>query len=181
MKIMMDPKSNKWLGIKAVLFLVIFLILHYAYDWTQGNAFFELISGTDESMYQHMKIAFYGYLILSLVEFFVVKAEIDDRKQFVFTQLLGTILVPWMIFLVWYIPAAFLGQFESIVVEIIWANIATLGALFCTAIIQRACISLDFDTPLKVVIIALLLISVLEFTLFTFKLPWTDVFVEPEF
>ena len=43
--------------LKIVLFQLLFLLLHYLYDWFP-NSITTIFSGINESVYQHMKICF---------------------------------------------------------------------------------------------------------------------------
>ena len=60
----MDYESKNYMYLRGLVFLIIFLILHYLYEWFP-NIITQIFSGTDESLYQHLKIGFYDYLILT--------------------------------------------------------------------------------------------------------------------
>jgi len=73
----MNLDDNKYIYIRGLILLGIFIILHYAYDFFP-NVVFQIFSGINESVFQHMKIAFYSYIILTIIEFFVFKKKITD-------------------------------------------------------------------------------------------------------
>ena len=50
---------------------------------------FQIISGIDESVFQHMKIGFYSYIILMVIEFLVFKKKIADNSKFLFSHFFG--------------------------------------------------------------------------------------------
>ncbi len=174
----MDLENKYYIYLRSAVFLIIYIILHYLFDLLP-NIVIELISGINESFYQHLKVAFYSYLILTLIEFIIFKNKINVRENFLYSHLLSTILIPWVIFILWFIGPALIGQFENIVIEIIYANIITYLSVITISILEQSYGKVDFTRVVKVAILILLIISIMEFTIFTFELPWHDMFVEP--
>jgi hypothetical protein len=163
--------------IKAAAFLPIFLVLHYAYRWLPwpGLAWF---SSTGEAVYQHMKISFFAYGVLCGLEY--VLARPADRQRFVDTRLLAAVLVPWGIFFGWYIaPALYGGPLPSEALEIVYANLITLGVLVIVGIIERSLEGFAFPRRLRRVLWIMAGILALEFVIFSYRAPWTDVFTVP--
>ena len=60
----MEYDDRNYIFVRSALYLVIFVLMHYLFHWFPYPAI-SLFSGIDESVYQHMKIAFYTYLILT--------------------------------------------------------------------------------------------------------------------
>lgn len=176
----MKYNSKSYLYLRGLLFLAIFLILHYAYDWFP-NFFFQIFSGINESNYQHWKIGFYSYVILSLIESALFQRSLDNKSQFVYTHLMGAILIPWMIFMLWYIAPALLGQFTRVWVEILYANIVTYASILMISKLEVTLLPVTFSRSVKIGLWLLFCILIMEFTIFTFRLPWVDVFAEPVF
>ena len=169
----------EWVRIvlKAVLFLPVFLVLHYAYKWLPwaGLAWF---SSTGEAVYQHMKIGFFAYAVLCGLEYALVRPA--DRQRFIDTRLLATILLPWGIFFGWYIgPAVYGGPMPSDALEIAYANAVTLGALGMVGLIERSLEGFAFPRRLRVVLWIIAGILAVEFVIFSYRAPWADVFTVP--
>ena len=177
---MMEFNSQKYLFLKGFLFLGIFLLLHYAYDWFP-NIFTSLFSGTDESTFEHWKIGFYCYIVLIVFELNFFKVQIERKSDYLAASIFTAILIPWLIFLVWYIAPAVYGPFDSIVVEIIYANISTYTVLLFAHQLQLMLYKIQFEKKEKMIIWVLFGILVMLFTIFTFKKPWADVFIESDF
>jgi len=173
-----DLENKYYIYLRSAVFLIIFLVLHYLFDFFP-NIVIGLISGINESFYQHLKVAFYSYLILTLIEFIIYKSKISVRENFLYSHLLSSILVPWSIFILWFIGPALIGQFDNVVIEIIYANIITYLSILTITLLEQSYSKVDFTSGVKVVILILLIISIMEFTIFTFELPWHDMFVEP--
>jgi hypothetical protein len=171
-----------WLKIvsKAVVFLPVFLLLHYAYKWVPwpGLAWF---SSTGESVYEHMKIAFFTYGVISTLEFFAVRpATAVVRDNFLYTRLLATVLVPWGIFFGWFIaPAVYGAPMPTPVLELLYANGITLAVMAMMGVIERSLETFAFPKPLRIVLWIILAVLLLEFVVFSYRLPWSDVFTVP--
>ena len=155
-----------------------FLVLHYAYDFVPIFPL-KLISGTNESFFQHAKIAFFAYLVVNGVEFAIRRRAIQNGERFLFARLLSTTLLPWFVFLTWYAAAAFYGQLPSVFLEILYANLALLAAGICTLIMEKSLETMSYSRGLKTVVLALFVLSVFYYVIFTFRLPWTDFFADP--
>jgi Family of unknown function (DUF6512) len=175
----MNFDSKQWMIAKVVLVQVVFLILHYAYDWFP-NIFFSIFSGTGEAVYQHSKIGFYSYLIVLLIEYLIFKSKIEKKTDFVFAGLFVAIFMPWIQTILWYVYAAVVGPTQTMVIEIVMANIVLIFTTLTCHIIQKHLAETEFKNPMKILIFILLVVSIVEFTVFTFNEPWADLFAEPE-
>ena len=165
---------------KLAILYVVFMILYGAY-----RAFpvfpLSIISGITESNFQHYKAAFFTFIIVDLIEFLVFRKRIGSRSAFWYGRLLTAVFTPWAIFLLWYVAPAVYGKFPNVALEIIYANLMTILALVSMLIVENSFLRMPFDREMKIVVWALLLISILLYMIFTFShLPWADVFTEPQ-
>lgn len=173
MKLIKKQSLYKLLG-----FWVCFLILHCSYGFLPILPI-KIISGINESFFQHSKVGFFAYLIMNIVEYFINKKEIDNKESFIFTRLFTTTILPWIIFIIWFIAPAYYGPINNVTLEIIYANIALILTGICVLAIEQAMEGIAFQALSKVVIIALFFILLSQYIIFTFKLPWVDVFALP--
>ncbi len=169
--------KHGWL--KVAGFWAGFMVLHFAYDFLPILPL-RLLSGVDESVFQHMKICFYAYLLVSAIEYAIRRKQLSiSGETFTFSRLLAAILTPWFMFILWYMAPAYYGHIPSVVAEILYANIIMLLLGFCAVALEQGFEEIRYTPTLKGVIIALALISISLYTIFTFRLPWTDVFADP--
>ncbi|HDN05354.1 MAG TPA: hypothetical protein ENF27_05405 [Chloroflexi bacterium] len=164
--------------LKLLGFWAGFLILHYAYDFFPILPL-KLVSGINESFFQHIKIVFFTYLIVNLVEFLTRRKVLENRESYILTRLFSTTILPWFVFIIWFMAPAYYGPIGNVAVEILYANIALLLSGFCTLVIEQTMDGIPYHNLSKVVIIALFVISMSLYIIFTFKLPWADVFADP--
>lgn len=161
---------------KSILYLIVFSLLHFGYDWTKW-VFLKPFCGINESVFQHLKMAFWSYLITAIIEYFIIKKK---SNNFWFPRFFSVTIIPWIIFLVWYLAPAFIGKFSLSVYEIIWALFVTYLSGIIGGIIEKNLEQYEFTLFFRTIVVVLLLISALLYICFTYKLPWVDVFIDPE-
>ena len=59
--------------IVAVISIILGTMLHFTYQWSNGNLFVASFSAVNESVWEHLKLIFFPMLILSIIEYFFVK------------------------------------------------------------------------------------------------------------
>jgi hypothetical protein len=166
--------------LKSLTFWVIFLVLYFAYKYISW-APLKLICGISESNFQHYKAAFFSWIIISLFEYIVVRKRINNIGTFVYSRLGTATILPWFIFILWYLGPAIYGRMPNIPMEIVYANIITITAGIFGSIFEQGLARINYFRELKIIFIILFLASLLLYLVFTFiKLPWADVFIEPD-
>lgn len=71
------------------------------------------------------------------------------------------------------------SKLPTVFLEILYANLALLAAGICTLIVEKSLEEISYARGLKIVILALFLLSAFYYVIFTFRLPWTDFFADP--
>ena len=164
---------------KSFAFWLVFMILYGAYKFFPVFPL-SLICSVIESNFQHFKAGFFSYLIVSLIEYGWCRRKISNRDGFLYSRITATVFLPWIIFLLWYIAPALIGRWPNNVYEIVYANIIVLITGVFAVILEGGLEKIPYERSIKTVLIVLFLVSILLYTVFTFRLPWADVFVEPD-
>ena len=164
---------------KSLAFWGVFMILYFIYRYFPIFPF-SLICGITESCFQHFKAGFFSYFIVNLIEYGVSRRKITDMDKFVYPRIAATIVLPWIIFLLWYIAPAVIGPWPNNVYEIVYANIITLLVGIFTVILEMGLETASYSKSFKFILIVLFFVSILLYIVFTYQLPWADVFVEPD-
>jgi len=166
--------------LKALLFLLSFSLFHFGYELTEWS-FLKPFFGTNESVFQHLKMAFWGYFLLTMVEYFWFKKRIKEKiENFWYSRVLSIIIIPWIVMQMWYLLPAIYGRAEYLILGVSWAVLVTyLSALFVIQI-EKETEKIQFHVKTKIFLLVLFVILAFLFTLFTYKLPWIDLFVNPE-
>jgi hypothetical protein len=171
-------RSNFYLIGKIIAFQFVFLILHYSYEWFP-NGITRLFSATDESVYQHMRVAFFAYIPVALGEYGLRRKSIPTLCGFVYARILASVILPLIMMVYFMTSPAFLVKIESISLEIVFANLALIAASCSTFLIESHFEQAEPSRALKIILIILLMLTLTEFLIFTERLPWFDIFANP--
>jgi hypothetical protein len=163
------------LVVKALAFQLLFVILHFAYAWFPSPVV-AVFSGTSEAFVQHAKIGFWAYSLACLLEYALRRKRISSLGSFTLARLLACVMLPWIMFLLWYIAPSFRGPMSTGTLEIIYANIVTFGVGLAAATLERDLERVAFSPAVRGVIMLLYLLSAILLTTYTFRLPWADFF-----
>ena len=174
----MNLDDSKYIYVRSLLLLAIFLGLHYAYKFFP-SFILQIFSNINESVFQHMKVGFYSYIILSVIEFFVFKKKITDTTKFWFSRVFSLILYPWIMFMLFFFTRVVYPWQMHFIIEIISANIIVYTSVLMLGFIEIDIMKLEFGKRLRAILLILLALMVIEFTAFSFYLPWHDVLTNP--
>ncbi len=163
---------------KVILFQVVFLLLHYLYEWVP-NGITAVFSGIDESVYQHLKIGFFSYLLVALIEYLWLRKGLEAPKRFLVSRLFTCVYYPWVMMVFFLVSPLIFIKIESIPGEIIFANVALLLTTTFSLIVERHVEKAEPTRGFTAVLAALFLIALVQFVVFTNRLPWFDIFARP--
>lgn len=166
------------LVLKIIAYHFTFLVMHYLYDWFPGSVS-RLFGATSESMFQHMKAVFFSYLLLTGIEYALTHRAIHPLGRYAYSRLLGAVLMPLLMNIYYFTAAAYAGRLESILLEIVFANLALLALSATTFLLEMYFEQSEPVRLLKWVIVLLFILTVTEFIIFNYRLPWFDVFAIP--
>lgn len=174
----MNLYEKKYVFIRSLLFLVIFIGLHYAFKFFP-NVITQIFSALNESVFQHMKIGLYTYIILTVIEFFIFRKKITNTTKFLFSHVFSMILYPYLIFLFFLFTRVVFPWQMHYVVEIISAQIVVYTSVLFLGFIEVEISKFEFGKKLRVLLIILVVLLIIEFTAFSFYLPWHDILGNP--
>ncbi|HDG68361.1 MAG TPA: hypothetical protein ENG11_04365 [candidate division Zixibacteria bacterium] len=166
---------NVW--VKGIVFLAAFVVFHFAYELT-GWGFLKPFCGVNESVYQHLKMAFWGYLATDAVEYLLGRRK--PSGNFWFAGLAGATMAPYLVMLFWYLGPAFFGRFGSLAGDLLWAIFATYTGGMSAIVLEDSLAKTTPTKTAKAFVIAAAVVSAFSFIWFTYKLPWVDLFIDPE-
>lgn len=159
---------------KVLIYVVLFSVFHFGYELTGWN-FLKILCGTDESVFEHLKMGFWAYFFASVIEFAIAK----KKENFWPSRLFSTILVPWFIVIVWYMVPAIVGKLESLTLELIWAFAVVLISGLFAIVLERQLEAVRVSRSFNAILTILLIVSVVFFVRFSLTKPWIDLFVDP--
>ncbi len=164
--------------VKILILQAIFIVLHYLYKWIPCG-FTSIFGGINESVYQHMKMCFFAYILFTLIEFAIFRRSILDVNQYLFSRLFSATFYPLVLIVIYYFGPLVFGHFKKIGYEIFFANNALLVSSYMTLVVEKQIEASEYSLAFKWIVSILFVLSLVEFIGFTKKLPWLDVFKDP--
>jgi len=174
----MNLYDKKYIYLRSLLFLAIFTGMHYLFKFFP-NVITQVFSGINESVFQHMKVGFYSYLIISVIEFIVFKNKIADKTKFLFSRVFSMVFYPFLIFVFFLFTRVVYPWQMFDIVEIISAQITVYISVIFLGFIEIDIAKIEFGKRLKRLLLIFLVLLVVEFTAFSFYLPWHDILANP--
>lgn len=146
-------------------------VLHFLYEWSGQSIFAALISGVNESTWEHMKLLYFPLFVFALVQSIFFK----DNPNFWCIKLRGILTGLILIPLIFYIYNGVIGKSPD------WLNISIFFISAAAAFIYESRLLKRRDIQCKSPRTALLVICLIgvSFILFTFVTPRLGIFLDP--
>jgi len=122
-----------------------------------------------ESIYAHMKMLFYSYLILSVIDYFRTRASVLPRSFFE-ARMLILASAPWMMIIVYYTVEA-VGVILPRSIDLPWALVVTAFGLYFCLQLEGPLGETEFHPGAKWAIRAAFLAALITYLGFSFAVP----------
>ncbi len=166
------------LVVKIIGFQVVFLVMHYLYDWFPGSVTY-LFGTVSESIFQHMKVVFFTYILVTAVEYGLTRGSLPSLSRYIYSRLFCSVIMPLLMNVYYFTAAAYVGHLINILLEILFANIVLLALSTTIFILEGYFEQSEPSRPLKWIIVILFILTASEIVIFNYRLPWFDVFAIP--
>ena len=147
-------------------------LLHFAYDWLGRNPAVAVFAAVNESVWEHLKLAFWPSVVYACVEFPPLKRQ---SGNFVFGKAAGILTMPAMIAGLFYGYTAVLGH-HVLRVDILIFFVGIAAGRGVSWVILR---SAGERKSLNVIGVVVLLVLAGAFVVFTFAPPEVAPFRDP--
>jgi hypothetical protein len=172
-------KTTKLKWWKLIVTWLLFLGLHFSYE-TFPNTLFKIIGEEGETSYFHMKMLFFAYIFVSIVEFFIERRKIVSSQNFVYSRLFVAIIFPWVTTNVFFLAQAVTGEMLEMPWEIIYANIITIFGIYFALRVEEALADVEYRPAFKYSILLIFLVTLFTYIVFSFNTP-EHFFTTPDF
>lgn len=120
----MQKKFQWW---KLIVGYLLFVFFHQANDIVGGGTLGAILGEGIESIYAHMKMYFYAYLVVSVIDYFLRRQQINSPASFWYPRMLIASAFPWMSIVIWFVPEALGIDISS--VELFYSLVLTVVGL----------------------------------------------------
>ena len=166
-------KENKLLKVQIIVILfclILGTLLHFTYEWSGENLFVGSFSAVNESVWEHLKLAFYPMLIAAIIEYFFVK---NIANNYVEAKTIGIFAAISFIVVAFFTYSGIIGT-SIIAIDILLFIISIiLGEYVAYKLMKRNDESTVATTSLSIIILAFLLLC---FVIFTYLPPEVNLF-----
>ncbi len=146
-------------------------VLHFLYDWT-GSTFAALVSGVNESTWEHMKLLFFPMLLFAITEYFFIGKEYEN---FWCVKLKGTLFGLALIPVIFYTLRGVFGTTSDWINILIFFISAAIAFIYETRQLENEIKPCKYEKTA----IAVFTLIALSFVIFTFKPPEIPLFRDP--
>jgi hypothetical protein len=172
----MAPTSSKstffYESVGMVFIIILGSVLHFTFEWSGSQPIAGLFSAVNESVWEHMKLAFWPALLFAIIERPIVKETVNN---FAFAKTIGIYLMVIIIPIVFYSYTAITGKSIFIIDISSFVAAVIIGQLSSYKLLMSRRLPGNLN---KLSLIALVLLG-LAFALFTFYPPQLPIFKDP--
>lgn len=175
-KIIKKIKQEKLLKTQVIIIVISIIlgtILHFTYNLSGGNSFIGTFSAVNESVWEHLKLAFFPMLILGIIEYFFVK---NISNNYIEAKTIGIFLAISFIVVAFFTYTGILGVDILILDILIFITSIILGETISYKLMKRENESNNKTKVLAGIILIFLLFS---FIICTFNPPKVNLFRDP--
>ncbi len=162
----MKTKFQWW---KLIAGYVLFVLFHQINSILGGGLAGKILGESFESVYSHMKMYFYAYLVLGAIDHFLRRKEVASPLTFWTTRALIASSFPWMAIVIWFIPIALgfdLGRYE-----LAYSLIMTPIGLYLAIRMDEGLEGIEFRPSLRAMIWLAFAAAFITYTGFSFQVP----------
>jgi hypothetical protein len=161
----------------GILFIILMgALLHFTFEFSGGWRPLGVISAVNESVWEHLKLAFWPAVVWTIIEFFFVRRTGKDQSSgFILAKAIGSYVMPLVIVIIFYSYTSFTGE-SFLVVDLASFVIAVaIGQLVSYYLWKPS----RLPNSLNSLGMALFVIGILLFITFTFWPPEIPIFLDP--
>lgn len=154
-----------------VFIIILGSALHFAFEWSGNQAIVGVFSAVNESVWEHLKLAFWPALLFMLIEYALLKKTFNN---FALAKTVGVYVMVITIPIIFYSYTAVIG--DNFFMDILTFVIAVIiGQLVSYRLLTHHKLSQYFN----IVALFALVVLGLAFMLFTFYPPQISIFRDP--
>lgn len=96
----------------GIIVSILAVLFHFIYEWSGENPIVGLFSATNESVFEHIKILYFPFLLYITIEYLVIRPE---WKRYFAGRLAALLLLPILVIAVFYTYTGIVGEHIALV------------------------------------------------------------------
>lgn len=158
--------------IGMVFIIILGSVLHFTFEWSGSQPVVGVFSAVNESVWEHLKLAFWPSLLFMLIEYTLLKKAANN---FAMAKTIGAYLIIIIIPITFYSYTAITGE-SVFTIDILTFIIAVIIGQFSS---YRLLTHKQLPSNLEKLSLVALVILGLTFVIFTFYPPQLPIFQDP--
>jgi hypothetical protein len=154
---------------KFLLGYGLYLFFHEIDRLLPGSLIATILGEGIESVYAHMKMLFYAYLVLSIMDWFRLRKS-SLPASFFYARMLILAAVPWMMIVTYYAVEA-VGIILPRAIDLTWAVMMTAFGLYFSIRLEEPLDGMELRPALKSVVVIAFLAAFITYVGFSFHVP----------
>ena len=163
-------KKIKVIGVIVVFLLTV--LYHFLYEWLP-NPIFSVLFPVNESIWEHMKLLYSGFLTWGVIEYFILKRKNIKFTNY-FSSLFLTMITSIILYLIIYLPLYNLFGENMIVSITLLVTVIILMTIFNYFLITRK----NENSLLNIASIILIVLGYSVFLALTYNPPKNYIFYD---
>ena len=166
-------KKDKFIKAQIIVIffsLILGTLLHFTYEWSGRNLFVASFSAVNESVWEHLKLAFFPMIIAAIIEYFFVKDEVNNYIE---AKTIGIFTAISFIVVLFFTYSGIIGTSIIVIDILIFIASIILGEYVAYKLMKREDESTYITEILSIIILVFLLIC---FIVFTYLPPEVNLF-----
>jgi len=167
-----SPHKRKvavWEGAGVLFLIAAGFVLHFLYKWTGRSVWVAWFAPINESVWEHLKLGFWGLMFYSLVEYWFIK---DSVNNFIAAKAAGILALQLFVIGVFYAYTSVTHK-EIPAVDI---TAYIIGSFICQLISYRILISSKLPAVVSAASVVFLSVHAVLLVVFTFAPPEHNMF-----
>ena len=164
-------KLRRWQIFTSIFCMIFGTILHFTYDWSNGNIIVGLLSPVNESVWEHLKLLFYPMFFISIIGYFKIGKESHNYWG---AQAIGIGMTLMLVVIIFYTYTGIIGQ-NFLILDISSFMISVLIGEYIKYQVLKMPESFELD-KLAFIVLCILLITFIIFTVYP---PIIPLFEDP--
>ncbi len=152
--------------IRYIILAAMGFLLHFAYDWSGQNKIVGLLSPTNESTWEHLKLLFFPMLFITIWDSLMGNTSPGFLKRRIMAIMAGMLVIVIMFYTALGITSRIMD----------WYNIATYLIGLLAAVLLDKYIHVEDNIYSAYTALAMFILLTVAFAVFTFKAPDVGIF-----
>ncbi|WP_077366995.1 DUF6512 family protein [Anaerosalibacter sp. Marseille-P3206] len=164
-------KVNKWEYFGILWIIIVGLLLHFTYKWSNNSMIVGIFSPVNESVWEHLKLGYWSLILFSILEYPFINRYIDS---FFLGKALGIITLEAVIIIIFYSYTAIIKK------NILWVDVSAyfVGTILCQ-LVSKSIIKKRVSKVAEIIGLILLILIGFVLIYFTFYPPKLPIFMDP--